>query len=1129
MTKKLSLDDLEELINKIPSDNIDNDINYLNDYLSIAGPSHFRDAFENFQKIDMAKCDSKLLEELISSLIYSAQTPNQSVELFMYLNGKTDQELLIKRFTRSEYIGDAILPILTSKSFSDEDSFRKLCYNLINAIVIFDEIPYYLRSLRQSIFQFAFIRKELRLCLDILKSVNLARSSSDFFEFSSYATSLIQLVVDDESVARSLFEYMLNCSTFYYNEPGIAYETWFITCLTSFVPLLYGKTVHPAVLDYVKYFLSLTDSNGNNDQYIVNNSGDSNYLKKGKNLNVKHLKQIISKFEDSSRPIYNSELPLNAAPSLLRPYYLFKLWNVNIYTIDKNADKNIQPEQIYNALLNLYKKCPGPESSNTVNRPYLAQKIYELLSQFSLDTSLPFYFLLAQRGYEKEFHDAVNDVFEHKKGSIEKVLLIFERAARTYPRLLKPHFNSLSKLKIEQCAAICPLLVKSDFLSFTSLWKFIKNLPFNLIKSIIREGIVQIQRRSRSFENAKFIVNVLRQFFGKPSSKKPAINWSAVAEEFPDDISISSTILLNESIVNEEKDNKNDNNSYLLSWKEQFIRYISKSPATIHRVAALPYLLLCSLDNSIQIEKVKWAVSKLPAYQNNAESILEGYAIFEISKHIISQSVSSEQSIKDLHSLFGYEKGKVVSYTSSFAIAAMVLKFGDIESLNALTKSIDSDHLFISKSAKLAINFLQLNNFIFDEKYDDVLKKVNDPLVNEIFGLLSPIGSNLNSKPNNLDANLDKDEKLFIKMLKQAHSMNVDSIIKILQKNQFDSFHELRNHLIFLSVSCFLLLPARSISQSSTDKCVSLLNSPSSTSKQKNFALLALSQTPSFPDNLPLEQLSDDSFLHRSLLMVASKTKNADLISSVLSKSNDFTILDVIKPLLPFLDQKIISRFVEKTALDTDVQILFDSLDLFTNPNIIFIVFTDIRCRPIIDTIRTNRFQKLRTSISKLGPQEQMEKITFTPFDDFALLSMHVLEYPISRICKGLISEKSMVTLPSVFLVLMNKRQEMFQFADSMFAYIQDLEANEIVKALKFIVVFFLIGSSKEPFETIRLHLESNPSDLTEDLVHSLLPSLFARFISKIDHYEILLKANKDKKCFYLDEAVQALRLKQLS
>lgn len=1141
MDKKLSLDELEELISKIPSENADYDIQLLNEYLSKTNNSQFQFAFGQLQKIDLSNCSKKLLEDNVSSFISILQTPNQSVELFNFLNGKIDQDLLIRRFTRSEFIIDAILPTLTSKNFKEgEDSnFLSFCYKIINAITLFDEIPYYLRSLRQSIFQLAFLKRKLQLCLDIIKSVNLARTSNDFFEFSSYSTSLIQLAVDDEPIARSLFEYMLNCSTFYYKEPGIAFESWFITCLTSFAPLLYGKTVHPAVLEYVKYYLSLIEDR-NNINPNINNSSNSVFLDKSRNFNVQHLKQIINKFEESSRPIYNPSLPLNSAPSLLRPYFLFKLWNANLFNIDINSKDKIQPEQIYNELLNLCQKCPGLSGrSNAHSRPYTSIQLFNILSQLPLKNSLPFYFLLAQRGYEEEFNKVISDAFNDKNKKediIDKILLVFERAARTSPILLKPHFDLISKLSINQCSTICSLLIKSDFLSFTSLWKFVKKFSFPIVKPIIREGIVQIQRRSRSFENAKFIIHVLRHFFAKPSSssKNPEINWSAVAEAFPDDANISVTILLNESIVADDKNNNDsDNSSKLLNWRDQFMKYISKSPATYHRIVAIPYLLLCSGDNNIHIENAKWAISKLPAYQNMSEAVLEGYSLFELAKHVISQSTSTEQTDKTLNELFGYEKEKIACYASSFAHAAIILKIGSQESMNALISSINSSHLQIARSSKLAINFLRLSNCIFNSDQEDVVKKVNNPVVDLIFGLLSPsINSNSKSGTFDFDANLKNDEKNFIQMLTKAHSMDVESITTTLKKQKFNNFHELREHFMLLAISCFLLLPARSVSQSSTDKCISLLNSPSSTYKQKNFALLALSQSPSFPEDkidLSSKELINEPLLSRSLLLVAMKTKNTEVISSILNQSKDFTIIEVIKPLLPFLDQKMVSNFVEKTALDTDVQVLFDSLDLFTNPNILFIIFTDIRCRPIINTIFTNRYQKLRSAISKLGPQEIMEKITFTPFDDFALLSMRERDYPISSICRGLIGQKSIVTLPGVFLILTSERNKMFQYADSMFAFIQDLDGSEIVKALKYIAIFYLVGSSREPFETIRLHFEANPTELNEDIIHSLIPSLFARFINKSEHYDILVKASKETDDVYLNEAVQALRLKQLS
>lgn len=1124
MAKKLTLNELEKLINRIPSSDSNNDINYLISYLSKAGESKFQSAFEKFQKVNFANSDQKLLDEAISTFICNAQNSEQSFEIFNFFNGKIDQILLFKHFTTSEYMESAILQTLKSQFYDNEDNFRKFCYNLMSAFTILEEVPKYIRSLRQSVFQLAFDRKEFDLCLDIIKSINLARSSDDFTEFSACSTTLTKTAVDNEPIARSLFEYMINCSTFYYNGQEIEKEKWFISCLTSFSPLLYGKTVHSAVLEYFRYF-----------PILINNL-DHNFLS-ANNINIKQLKQIISKFEDASRPIYNDSLPLNSSPSLVRPYYLFKQWEINVFAIDPKSGKNFQPELIYNTFLNLCKRCPDIRSSSVKSRSYIAQLLFQLLDQLPLETSLPFYFLLAQRGYENEFNDVVTSAFNDLKNSknhdkiIQKILQILEIFARTDPSLLKSHFDSLSKLKIDQCTKICSYLIKSEFLSFTSLWKFVKNLPFDLAKPIVREGIIQIQRRSKSFENAKFIVHVLYHFFGDSSSKDPAINWSAVAEAFPDDINISSTIFLNESIISKNKNVQNDIDSNLLSWKEQFMNYISKSPSIIHRIVAAPYLLLCSLDTEVQPEKVKWAVSKLPAYQNIPESVIEGYSIFEISRHIISESDSLELAVKSLHELFGYEKEKITSYASSFAHAAIALNIGSIESLNALKQSIESDHLLISRSSKLAINFLKLNKFIFGNKYNDVVQKSKDPLVDTILELLSPTGIS-NSKLINAtkdEANLKNDEKDFIQMMIKAHSIDYESFAKLMQITQFNDLNELRKHLAFLSISCYLLLSSRSISPLSTEKCLSLLNSPSSSYQQKSFALLALSQSSSFPDSISLEELAKDSNLHRSILIVAVRNKNSELVSSILSKSNDFTILEAIKPLLPFLDHKIIFDFVHKTAPQTDVQILFNYLDFFTDPQIFSIIFSNIRNRPIIDTIRKHRYEKLQYALTKISNKEELEKIVFAPFDDFALLSMIVLDIPASKICQSLINDSSKVTLQAVFTILLNKRDQMFQFAEAMFTIISSSDADTVEKVLKFIAIFFLIGSTKDPFDTIRFHLEQDLSNLTEDLLNSLIPSLFSKFINRVNYYEILMKANKAKNNEFLSEAVHALRLKTLS
>ncbi|OHT10165.1 hypothetical protein TRFO_20630 [Tritrichomonas foetus] len=1053
-------------LNLIPSLKADDAVQVVTDYLAQNGS--FEIAFEATKKIDYSYCTQDMKNQALSNLVEIVPNLKSAAEIFTFFFDILEKDRLLRTFSNLEYFPNIILPYFIQNSDLIED--------FLSAIKYFETIPNYIRPVRQSAFQSAFLRKEANICLDIIKSISLRKSSTDFLEFTSYCSSFISLLVDNEPVARKFFKYLMNVSALFTGSQ----VTWFIRCAASFAPLLYGKTVHPAVIDYV-------------------------------NQNEKPgLKKLINNFKDVSNPIYDETLPLIDAPSLLRPFHLKQCWELKIekiYESDNGVD-------IYNTILNL---CHS-DSKSALN----------ILKQLPKRTSLPFYFILAQKGYEKEFNEAISETFKENQANdsnsselTDLIIPIFEKAARSSPVLLKPHFNSLSSLDIRSCESVVSLLIKSDFVSFAKVWRFVKTIEFSSVKNIIREGIAQIQRRSRSFENARFILDVLKNYFREPNGN---INWSSVSNAFPDDQNISSTILLNDH----EESSTNKGSGPLLQWREQFMNFIIQTPATLHRIVAVPYLLLSAGDNNFLKDRVKWAVSMLPVYQCKAESVFEGYAIFELSKHILSQFTSSDEASEILKNLFGFEKNGINCYASSFAHAAVALTLGSENSINALMSSYDSNHLMIARSSKLAINFLRLSGFIFNKNHIPIVEKLTNPLADVIVGLLS-----LSAKVSSIkleELHLDQFDQDFINLLRSAHNMSVESITTLLSTNKFMNYQSLRNHFILLSVACFLMLPARSVPQSSVEKCFTLLNSPASKYAQKNFALLSLSQVPNVPNVVDWNLFLNESSLHKSLCQLAVRKNDIDLISKILEKSNDFTLVYVLKPLLGFMNHDMVVNFITKTADKSDAFTLINSIDLFTDQEILLLVFSFIRKHSLIEIISGRQYQKLRTALAKFK-SEALEESVLSPFDDFAFLCSLEAGLPKSQVCKKLIynsDEKLCVSIPCLFLTLLKYRDKMVEFSESSFAIVKRLEIQDIINATKLISVFYLVGSKKEPFLTITNHFEANPSEISEDFIQCLMPSLFSTYISKSEHFEILERVLNTVDDRFIKEAVSALRLKSL-
>lgn len=1118
-------DILKESIKQIPTGSTSADLQNLLEMTNY--PDSYDLILEYLPKLDLNYYDPDLLEQLCSALLTIHPDNRPIIDLFNFFSVTMSRVLLIELMIRNPNNAIAFIPYFSAKLKQNQDDFTSLASDAVIAISKENPILEHARSLRQFLFHSSITIKNHQLCIEIIKSISISNTRADFYEFASYVTSLIRISADNEPIAKELFLYLMNASPLFFDETGLAYESWIISTAASFAPLLCGKIIHPAILDYTHFFTTYIT---NNQEYYSSIRADTTVRKsiqKRLNVSSKNLSKLISLFAEKSKPIYNKSLPLNSAPPLLRPYHLFQLWHLDLYQLCKSENRiQYSSEDIYNSLINLIRTFPNSAGRQSKDLPSYQRVLFEFLSELPIDISLPFYYLLAQKGYEDEFSSVLarglkECLSSHNNKLLKNILKILEKVAGHSPALLKPHFETIGRLNISECCTLISILIKGNILSFSKVWPLVKTLPFSISQTVVREGILQIQQRSRSFENAQFILNSLRHYFAKPSS--PEINWSAVAEAFPDDLDISATILLNDS--NDQGQNSKETPTPLLQWREQFMKYVSQSPGAYHRISAVPYLLLCTGDNEMPKENMKWALSLLPTYQNQAEAIFEGYVIFELSRHILAQNASSEQSLSLLKEIFGYEKTTISKYIETFVHAAVTITIGKKDSLNTLIKTIDSKHLILSSSAKLSINILRTNGFLFEPEHKDIVEKYKNTLVDRIVGLLS----NRHMNGSELCESIKESDQRFIDLLLKAHNMNVDSMKTALNQTSFSQFSDIRNHFLLLSISFFLLLPSRSVAESSVQKCMSLLLSPSSQSEQKNFALLALAQVHSFSDDITatLNKFVDNKELQKSLAFFAAKHNNAELLSRLLTESDDYTILNHLKPILSFMDQNILLNYVKKTSEKATLKDLFSSVSFYQNPTILNVLFETIRKRSLIELIQSGQYQNLRTAIAKYKNPENIEKYIYTPFDDFALLAMIESETSMVSIIRGLAGDNCQVTLPVLFLLLLKQKTKMAEFVDSMFSYIQSAEKTEIVKVLKYISLFYLVGANSEPFETIRYHFETNPKELTEELLFSILPSLLTRNITNSRHVDILINAQVEDNQ-YLDESIRSLRLRHL-
>ena len=780
----------------------------------------FDECFAALQNCDFSHSVQDQRLALLKAFAGACSNETQTECVYDFMSDKINKQDFYFTFLDCKYFPQVILGKIRKSS-------NGMSY-LIEAIKEYGKVNTIIRSLRQSIFSFALLRKEDELCFEIIKSLNPINSKEDYVEFSNYCWAFIRLIVNNQVIGNELFNYIMNLTPLL-KECKL---NQLLNIIISFASLLKGKSVHQSALNFVKF--------------------------------VGKPKNLISKFELTTKFIVNNDLPLEKSPIMLKPYYMYDKWNISLERIAKMDD----PSNIYNGILSL---CDNNQKEALI-----------LLKQLPLRNSLSFYYIMATKGNENDFHDALEKAFS--ENLFDVIIPILEKIAKVMPVLLKPHLKSISKMDFCSCSELIPLLIKAEIIDFGHLWKYVKKYDLGTVKNIIREGISQIQRKSSSFENSRFIISVLRHYF---CNVYGSINWCSVAEEYEDDLSIASTILINE---NNEDNSLNSSAKYLIQWRERFMEFMSRAPSNLHEILVIPFILLSTATNEIPIDKLKWVSSKLPTYQGLSESILEGFSLYELSKHIILQSKSQNELKELFETSFEFNEEKITTYSSIFIHAAMASVFGNHKIIQILVEALKSNHSYIVDGVKIALNILRINGFIFDESISDLINEIYMPLSDKIVGLLSKTSKTMHKNQN---IEMSKEDQKIIDIIQSTNSMVSKSINIAIQNNTFNDIKSVKNHFLQVSIACFLLLPSRYIPQTSIDKCINLLNDPLSTYKHKKFAIYALSQVPSIPE-INIDSILEQNLL-KSLFHLAIKHNNNQLLYTILNLSNDFTLLTIGK------------------------------------------------------------------------------------------------------------------------------------------------------------------------------------------------------------------------------------------
>jgi len=881
---------------------------------------------------------------------------------------------------------------------------------MINEMVNYYDPKPHVRFLRQSLFFFCIENKDDENALKIIKSLRPVIIDTDYSDFCSFISSIVTVVSYDPFKSRSVFEYIMGVSTMF---TGWKRDS-LISFALSLAPLLKTKSLHQSFFDYV---LWASEQAGNFRKY------------------------------DLPKSLLNDQLPLNSAPGLIRPFYLDSLFNVNIRKL--SSFKN--PVEAYNSLIEITQSDPN--------------QAIKVLSQFSNEVSLPFYYSM------KDSHPDMLQIelcksFESTDQT--KALLIVEKAMKANLSFVKPYYHYISEIGFIKASQIVIQMIRNDIIDFQKLWPFLNQCDFDSIKFLLREGIVQFQKRPKSIENTRFILNVLRHYF---PDLKNWINWFSVAESFHNDVNMSSTILMNY-----ESDNDQDSGmKYLLSWRHSFLMRIKNSPSNYQRSMALPFLLLLSGEDDISKNSIKWVSRFFPLNLSDSETIIEACAITEICRtFILKKNTQSKEWFKDV---FDFNESKITSYFSVYVHLAYVLENRIFASIPIIFSGL-KQNVSIQKAAKVSLNIIFYNNISEVIPY---IEHIRMPIVSKI---MSMIYSNIVSSESPY---LSPRDMIVEKILSNTHNTLSSQFIDIINKTEFSSSEMLYQHFLFLSLSCYLLIPSHKVPVSSIERISQLMRNPSSRFKQYSFCILALSQIQTSFEYDFIRLIKGNPSLCQPVISFATKRNDQDLIYKAIEYSS--SILDILplKPLIPYLEKDYLKKYINRVGPNSSIFDLALVSDIFNISELLFVLIDHIRKKDIISLYQSSSLSILISSMRRI-PSEEIDTKFYATYDDFAFLVSLETGVSISNICWNLLNGD--VTVRAAFMFTSKSQQVAQSFITSMIAIMQTLSESKIIKTLRLLSPFLLSRSKSAPFSSIRSFYSANPSEYSDEISESLLPSL---------------------------------------
>ena len=991
----------------------------------------FKRLFRVLKKINIEAVPEKLVIDTLYKLVHLLEKQEQANELFRFAESMVAPTVLSKLFIESDFFAD--IWMLRLERNSDDVPF--LVKQLRDTVKL--EMPQ--RLLRKAMFRLCAVRNQVALCYKILKSISLSEKPDvSFLEFCGHATAIVPLIVNNEVIVRKLFNRIMDLACVLSGSK----QVWMVKFAMSIAPLIRGKTIHEAVLDFVQF--------------------------------MERPAELVRQFGMATGSLYNKEMGFLNAPPFLRPYHLYKKWYLDPTKIAEMKS----PVDVYNTILRFCKED--------------WERATEVLKVLPVDRAIVFYYLMVHSGHEEEFHQAIEKAFSDKQAQMQDFAIkMLEHCGRTLPGLVTRHLQSIEKAGLKRTAGIVADLIKADVVDFRKLWKHVQKQKFEFVKCVIRAGITQVQRRSKSIENTNFIFAVLNHYF---QDARGSINWSRVAHEFHDDVSIVQTILLHETAT----DNNSAVRQRMMRWRMWFMGYVDRSRAEVYRALALPYLLLVSGEQNLPVEKVKWAVSYLPTGRTLCECIIEAFAVFELTRHVLAQAEGSA-SMEMLKALFGFDLSSASTYSSIFVHAGVASSARSTTSLNLLLDIARSKNGLYTQAANVALNILRLHSDMCN--FDELKGFQKNELVDVVLSFLTPTVRNVPT------VSVSESEQKILDILQSTRLFIDQDLDSELKHHVFNKYEQLHNHMLKLAVACFQLLPSRSVPQSSLDKCMSLLDSRSSL-EEKTFAIRALAQVPVVPE-FDFMSLVSVPELHNALLSYANGQNRMDLVEAVLEKSNDYLALKAIKPLLAFINGEIIDKFIRKTAPATDTEVLFSTLDIFANKQQLLLVFSQIRQRNLLPIFVAKQHQQLMTALAKFTTTDFSQSIA-KPFDDFALLCVLCRKWEgrkRSSLCSNLTEPSATVTLPCLFQYALANADGL---KDTLSSFLALAEAQQQTdrRILCYIATFQLVVANSEPFLTISHHFQTNPEDITSDLMEALAPALFAASEAMASQFKYMNRAD---------------------